>query len=372
MTSPYSNDVYTVGWICALHFESLAGKIMLDEEHGKPQKQHCNDSNVYRLGRIDKHFIVMVGLPKGDYGTHSATTVTDHLLMSFEKIRFGLMVGIGGGIPNPRDDIRLGDIVVGVPSGPDNGGMVSYMRGNPKVDRYGFKQIKQLNRPPPILLSAVSSLQSDYAISRKLYNRTIKQCLKLNGERLGLSKKEIRLLSHPGLDQDRLFQADYIHQVRSSYKAATLETSPHNRRHTRHRIFSATSPGSYPTPHELKNVFGKQDQRSCEECDRSKQISRTPREDKNPRVHQGIIASGDILVRDSEERELIATAFGAICVEMEAAGLQNFPSLIIRGISDYADSHKNDNWQKYAALTASAYARELLYLIVGSNVSILQ
>jgi nucleoside phosphorylase len=52
---------------------------------------------------------------------------------------------------------------------------------------------------------------------------------------------------------------------------------------------------------------------------------------------------------------------------MEAAGLMNdFPCLVIRGICDYADSHKNKEWQGYAAAVAAAYAKELL-LVVPSN-----
>ena len=40
--------------------------------------------------------------------------------------------------------------------------------------------------------------------------------------------------------------------------------------------------------------------------------------------------------------------------------MDDFPCLVIRGISDYADSHKNDHWQGYAAITAAAYAKELV------------
>jgi hypothetical protein len=55
---------------------------------------------------------------------------------------------------------------------------------------------------------------------------------------------------------------------------------------------------------------------------------------------------------------------GILCVEMEAAGLMDeFPCLVIRGICDYADSHKNKRWQPYAAATAAAYAKELLSII---------
>jgi hypothetical protein len=46
---------------------------------------------------------------------------------------------------------------------------------------------------------------------------------------------------------------------------------------------------------------------------------------------------------------------------MEAAGLMDIiPCLPIRGICDYSDSHKSKEWQKYAAATAAAYAKELL------------
>ncbi|ROT35327.1 ankyrin [Sodiomyces alkalinus F11] len=54
---------------------------------------------------------------------------------------------------------------------------------------------------------------------------------------------------------------------------------------------------------------------------------------------------------------------------MEAAGLMNhFPCLVIRGICDYADSHKNKEWQGYAAMVAAAYAKDLLQQIPPSRV----
>lgn len=54
---------------------------------------------------------------------------------------------------------------------------------------------------------------------------------------------------------------------------------------------------------------------------------------------------------------------------MEAAGLMdNFPCLVIRGICDYSDSHKNKQWQDYAAATAAAYSKELLSVVHASHV----
>ena len=68
-------------------------------------------------------------------------------------------------------------------------------------------------------------------------------------------------------------------------------------------------------------------------------------------------------------RDRLARKLGILCFEMEAAGLMdNFPCLVIRGICDYADSHKNKRWQPYAAATAAAYAKELLSIIPAQEV----
>jgi nucleoside phosphorylase len=61
---------------------------------------------------------------------------------------------------------------------------------------------------------------------------------------------------------------------------------------------------------------------------------------------------------------------GLLCFEMEAAGImQAFPCLVIRGICDFSDSHKNDIWQPYAAASAAAYTKELLYSIPHTSIA---
>ena len=111
-----TSDAYTIGRICALGVELAAAQAMLDEEHSEPLLDPA-DSNTYLLGRIGQHNVVIAGLPSGSIGNTPATVVAINLLRSFRKIRFGLMVGIGGGAPDmheedPKKDIRLGDVVV--------------------------------------------------------------------------------------------------------------------------------------------------------------------------------------------------------------------------------------------------------------------
>jgi hypothetical protein len=74
------------------------------------------------------------------------------------------------------------------------------------------------------------------------------------------------------------------------------------------------------------------------------------------------------------ERDKISQDLGGVlCFEMEAAGLMNnFPCLVIRGISDYSDSHKNDGWQRYAAAAAAAFAKELLNHLAPTKVAQVQ
>ena len=102
-----SNDDYTVGWICAISIEYLAAQLCLDEEHERPQDVSRHDNNDYTLGRVGEHNVVIAVLPDGEYGTSSAGSVARDMLHSFPNVRIGLMVGIGGGEPNPPDhDVR--------------------------------------------------------------------------------------------------------------------------------------------------------------------------------------------------------------------------------------------------------------------------
>lgn len=115
MSARWHND-YTVGWICALPLEMAAARAMLDEAHIRLQQPE-DGHNTYVLGEISGHNVVVACLPSGIYGTISAAVVAKQMLFTFRSIRFGLMVGIGGGVSSPSTEIRLGDVVVSKPTG---------------------------------------------------------------------------------------------------------------------------------------------------------------------------------------------------------------------------------------------------------------
>ncbi|KAH1541476.1 hypothetical protein KXX57_006408, partial [Aspergillus fumigatus] len=305
-----SHDDYTVGWICALPLEMAAATVMLDEKHEKLRRQP-NDHNEYVLGHIGEHNIVVACLPSGEYGITSATTVAMQLLSSFHSIHFGLMVGIGGGVPKEDKDIRLGDIVVSEPTY-THGGVVQYNYGK-ALSGGEFRRTGMLNRPPQSLLTALSKLQAThYTKPSQVINF--------------LAEIEQKLPTEQAANFARPTQTDQLF----------LDNYEHTNTHTQ----------------------------TCNGCDTTQTIRRQCRSHNNPFIHYGLIASANQVVKDSQLRDKLGRDLGVLCVEMEAAGLMNnYPCLVIRGICDYADSHKNKEWQGYAAAVAAAYAKELLLTV---------
>lgn len=115
-----TRDDYTIGWISALAVESATAAAMLNIKH-KALPIALGDTNTYILGTIGEHSVVMACISEA--GGLPAHVVTRNLTESFQKVRYMLMVGIGGGIPSDDYQIRLGDIIVSKPKG-QSGGVV--------------------------------------------------------------------------------------------------------------------------------------------------------------------------------------------------------------------------------------------------------
>ncbi|GLI73288.1 hypothetical protein PoHVEF18_001503 [Penicillium ochrochloron] len=311
---------YTVGWICAISTEHVAALAFLDEEHEGPEDVADNDDNDYTLGRVGKHNVVIVVLPVGEYGIAAATSVAKDLSHSFPNVRIGLMVGIGGGAPSRKHDIRLGDIVVSAPGG-GHSGVFQYDFGK-TIQGGTFHTTGMLNQPPRFLRTAVNGLKTHYKSKGHNLEKAINGVLQRN--------PRLQEYERPQSSTDRLYQTEVAHP-------------PNN-------------------------------EASCAMCcgnDPSKLISRRERTkyDDTPTIHYGLIASANQVMKDASIRDKLIAEKDVLCFEMEAAGLMNqFPCLVIRGICDYSDSHKNKEWQGYAAMAAAAYTRDLLYRIPPTKI----
>lgn len=140
----FDPSVYTVGWVCAIKDEVTASRAFLDEEHEQPRRRQ-NDNNVYIVGRMGEHKVVIAFPGAGSYGADAIAHTVANMVRTFRNIRFGLMVGIGGAAPSapdpkdPLNDIRLGDVVVSEPKG-----NYSKLLCGPHVPIFGFLFSTQL------------------------------------------------------------------------------------------------------------------------------------------------------------------------------------------------------------------------------------
>jgi nucleoside phosphorylase len=236
------------------------------------------------------------------------------MVSTFKSLRFGLMVGIGGGVPSQDNDIRLGDVVVSKPT-ETFGGVIEYDFGK-TVQEGRFARTGSLNKPPGVLLTALAKLQAKHKNEGHKLSKHLSEMMK----RYPMMEAEF---AYPDTQHDWLYEATYDH------------------------------------------VEG-----ACLDCDPSRIVNREPRPSKNSVIHYGLIASGDQVMRHGATRDRLREEHSVLCFEMEAAGLMDsFPCLFIRGICDFADSHKNKHWQAYAAATAAAYAKELLNIIPAAEVT---
>lgn len=283
-----THDDYTVGWICALpKTELVAAEAMLDEEHPVLPAAQPEDDNTYSLGRIGDHNVVIACLPAEQTGKASAATVAKDMLRSFPAVRFGLMVGIGGGAPyygNPSEDdsdsdeesdddirdIRLGDVVISLHT-KETEAVVQYdfgksLQGN-KFVRSGGK----LNKPPRVVLNAVSRLQGQHVRKGSAIPKLLQEAPD-KYPRMALSFK------FPGKEKDRLFKTEVVH-------------------------LEGRKPCKHCCGHGNVNL-----------------VRRPDRSTTAPSIHYGTIGSADQVMKDALLRDQWAGEENIICFEMEAAG----------------------------------------------------
>ncbi|TIA10938.1 WD40 repeat-like protein [Aureobasidium pullulans] len=306
-----THEDYVVGWICPMRVEYTAALLMLDEEH-EILGQDVADENIYTLGSINGHNVALATLPKT--GNSPTARVMTNMSRTFQALRFYLLVGIGGGIPVRTDDgpVRLGDVVV-------SEGVIQHDRG--KFEASGFKLKGTLAPPPQVLLAATNTL-----LAKR--DMTDDDPLLEHLSRIDTSKRRLKRYQFPGRRRDHVYEPSYTHLV----KGATCDEA---------------------------------------KCDPSKRILRglsyetfesQDVEQPDITIHQGTILSGETVMKNGAQRDAIAKPLDAICYECEAAGaMSSVPCLVVRGISDYADSHKNDDWHGFGSAVAAAYARQLFF-----------
>lgn len=297
-----SQSNFTIGWICVLQKELRAALAILDETYDNVAlATGQGDRNHYAFGRVGEHYVVINRPPSGWHGRIRASTIVHDMRSSFPTMRFVLMVGIAGGAPSAKEDVRLGDVVLGTQVVPWNTG---------RWTQDGFQRTGMIRAPPRELLEMMTFFDQ-------------------------------RLWS-----PDELPLSESIEQIASRAPAIP--------RPTKDRLYK---PGFAHTE-GICDCLQAESELPGQVCPRDR------RDGEPVRVFQGPIGSDDVVMKNAQQRDAVAKRENILCFEMEADGVMDLmPCLPIRGISDYADEHKNDDWHLYAALTAATCGRELLLSI---------
>ena len=348
---PRHRKDFEIALISALRVEFDAVEALLDEyyEDDFTYGKAPGDPNAYTTGKMCNHDVVLAYMP--GIGKASSASVAGSFQTSFSGIKLGIVVGICGGVPFGTDDEReilLGDVII-------SKGLIQPDFGRQYPNRVVRKDTPQDNfgRPSTEIRAFLAKL-SGLRNRKRLRDKTSSYLSEL------CRKDGFQMSSYPGADNDKLYQPAYRHKHRDPNVCSTCANCQ-------------------DWDDEVCNIAMES---SCEEvlCEDGQLVPRGRvekakgigpnghtltieelHEAQKPLIHFGLIASGDVVMKSGLHRDQIASCEKVIAFEMEGAGVwDNFPTVVIKSVCDYADSHKNKKWQRYAAATAAACMKAIL------------
>jgi nucleoside phosphorylase len=336
-TLPETCDGFEVAILCALKLESDAVEALMtdfDDEQGKKYGQAVGDCNAYTIGTLGGVPVVLA-YPQS-IGSLSAAAVANDLRHSFKNIKLGLVVGVAGGAPqtHERDNIYLGDVIIST-------AVIQYDLGRQYADGFRRKNDVEntLGRNQPQLahfLRKMSGLRS----KTKLTDKT----------------NEYLSVGVIAPDHDHLYVSDYRHKHHDPQRCKTCS-----------KCVAPDDPVCSAAERSSCQELGCDTERLMRNDD-SAQTRYTRSGALSVNVHFGIVASANTVLKCGLHRDRLIEDEKVIGFEMEGAGTwDQFPTVVLKGVCDYADSHKHKGWQKYAAATAASCAKALLEVWQGSQ-----
>ncbi|EHK21121.1 uncharacterized protein TRIVIDRAFT_153334, partial [Trichoderma virens Gv29-8] len=338
---PSHRKDFQIAIICALSLEYDATTLLVDEFWDEDNRQYgrtSGDTNFYRNGRIGMHNVVLMLLP--NMGKAAVAGSAASLRTSYSNLRVAFLVGVCGGVPmlGPREAL-LGDVVI-------SEAIIQYDFGRQYPGEFIPKEmaVATQNLPNKDIRTLLAYLKSDTG-KNELRQNTARYLKALQDA--AIMKEFQYSYKYPGFAEDKLFAATYQHKHRGGSLADPC---------------CAVSE-SYCDEAALS---------SCSElrCEEDKLVPRQRLERKRhlpweeaqcPDIFIGRVASADTVMKSGDHRDQIAKQYNIIAFEMEGAGLwDEVPCIVVKGICDYADSHKNKIWQPFAAATAAAVAKAVL------------
>ncbi|KAK4044797.1 nucleoside phosphorylase domain-containing protein [Parachaetomium inaequale] len=338
-------DDFEVAVICALPTEYNAVSLLFDEfwdHEGDKYGRASGDSNHYTTGRVGKYNVVLALLPH--MGTIDAASAAASMRSSYRALKLALLVGVCGGVPQgEHGEVLLGDVII-------SKSVVQYDFGRQYPDQFVRKDTigDNLGRPNKNIRSLLAWFETDRGMET-LERRTADflQQLQANAAKSKRAGKD--KYRYPGAARDQPFRADYRHK---HYIAATC-------------LCRDCLNDSHPVCDAALDS-------SCDDlgCDKNQLIlvSGEIAVVQAPALYIGAVASGDMVIKSAVHRDKIASKEKVIAFEMEGAGIwDEVPCIVVKGVCDYADSHKHKGWQNFAAATAASAAKAILERYVQTD-----
>ena len=330
LAPPRSRLEFDTAIIRALPLEADCVHAVFDklwDNDGRSYGKAVGDPNAYTTGVIENHNVVLAHLPH--MGIASASSVATCLQFSYPNINLALVVGVCGGVPydvQNNTTILLGDVIL-------SQALVQYRFGRQYPEKFEEKSTVEdsIGRPPQDIGAILAQLKTRHYLQVMQKNMSI--YLRSLQEKLPEAK-------YPTSSADRVYPPGYLHKHHDNHMCEECSRSKKSICHIAIRM-------------------------SCDElgCVTPQVDANRPQNtaERLPALHFGKMGSGHTVMKSGEECDRIARADGIIAFEMEGAGVgSHFPSIVIKGVCDFADSHKNKEWQHYAAATAAAYTKTFL------------
>ncbi|KAK2612994.1 hypothetical protein QQS21_000923 [Conoideocrella luteorostrata] len=313
--APANRESFRVAIICALRCEFDAVSLLFDQFWDEDRDRYGRadgDTNAYTTGRIGEHHVVLALLPR--IGTNSAAAGAASIRSSYTGLRLAILVGICGGVPRIADfDAFLGDVVVSKT-------VIQYDYGRQYPGHFDVKNTinDSLGVPTKEIRSMLEFFETELVRGRLQKQASqhlvhLQEAAKKHGRRANYQ--------YPGTKEDKFVLCD------SASKALCIETKcDSDSLVIRKCSYNLSKDGNF-----------------------------------SPNIFIGRIGSGNTVMKSGEDRDRIAAEYDLIAFEMEGAGAwDEVPCIVVKGICDYADSHKNKIWQDFAAATAASVAKAIL------------
>jgi nucleoside phosphorylase len=343
---PSHREDFEIAIVCALPREYDAVSLIFDEfwdKYGDQYGRAIGDLNNYKTGRIGKYNVVLALL--SHMGKVNAASAAAGVRSSYGGIRLALLVGICGGAPRAGGgkgkEILLGDVVI-------SNSVVQSDFGRQYSDKFVRKNTLEdnLSKPNKDVRNFLVLFETQVNL-RELEQRASHFLQQIQASAVR-GKWKVQY-EYPGVAADKLFKWDY-----------------HHKHHGTPQCDCAVSPDSTCELAKKSSCddLGCNDQHLVQRArlEAKLQLGQDKEQDvQEPAIHVGSVASADRVMKSGSDRDRVAKEEGVIAFEMEGAGVwEELPCIIVKGVCDYSDSHKNKNWQDFAAATAAAASKALL------------